>query len=63
MTHGYASFCTENMAKTMLFLPVEIAPGHLIDARDLHDAVQRMKAATANFKKTSFQLPQQLRLF
>lgn len=46
MKHGIAQFCTEDMAKAMRFLPYEMAPGHLIDLRDLDDAVKRMQAAT-----------------
>lgn len=61
MKHGIAQFCTEDMAKSMRFLPYEMAPGHLIDLRDLDDAVKRMKAAT--YRITPQQPSKQLELF
>lgn len=61
MKHGLAAFCTENMAKSMLFLPVEMAPGYLIDARDLHDAVQRMQATVSRMENIG--KPKQMELF
>jgi hypothetical protein len=49
-SHGYASFCTEGMAKAMLFLPVEMASGHYIDARDFHDAIEEGKQTSGRIK-------------
>lgn len=54
-----ALFCTESMAKSLLFLPVQMAPGHLVDAREIHAAQQRISAAVARYN----QPPQQLDLF
>lgn len=59
MIYGTATFCTELMAKQLLFLPFEMAPGHLIDLRDLHEAQLRMNAAIERLT----QQPQQLDLF
>lgn len=59
MKHGITTFCTELMAKQLLFLPFEMAPGHLIDMRDLQAAQQRMEAAIERLN----QQPQQLDLF
>lgn len=61
MKHCVAQFCTEDMAKRLLFLPYEMAPGHMIDLRDLDDAVKRMKAAA--YRITPQQPSKQLELF
>lgn len=59
MNHGTVTFCTELMAKQLLFLPFEMAPGHLIDLRDLHAAQLRMEVAIERLTEQ----PQQLDLF
>jgi len=59
----YVQFCTEGMAKGLHFLPVEMAPGHLIDSREIQAAIRRMQAATTNLQNISFQKPAQLELF
>jgi len=50
LQRGYTSFCTEGMAKAMLFLPVEMAPGHYVDARDFHDAIEEGKQTSGRIK-------------
>lgn len=58
----YAAFCTEGMAKGLHFLPVEMAPGHLIDSRDIQAAIMRIKSVACSFlEPTSKQ--KQLELF
>lgn len=59
MNHGTVTFCTELMAKQLLFLPFEMAPGHLIDLRDLHAAQLRMEEANERRNRQ----PQQMDLF
>lgn len=58
----YASFCTEDMARRLLFLPVELAPGHLIDSRAIQDAVYRMRVAVDKLTRSASAGPQ-LELF
>lgn len=48
---GVVSFCTEGMAKDLLFLPYEMAPGHLIDLRDFDEAVKRMGKRDSDFNE------------
>lgn len=59
---NYASFCTEGMAKAMLFLPVEMAPGHLIDGRDIQAAMMLIKSVVFSKMETTSK-PKQLELF
>jgi hypothetical protein len=36
------AFCTEGMARDLLFIPVEMAPGHLIDMREIQAAIKQL---------------------
>jgi hypothetical protein len=53
----YTTFCTEDMVHAALMFPVEMAPGHLIDARDIQGAILRMQTAMETIQ------PEQMRLF
>jgi hypothetical protein len=55
----YTTLCTEGMVHSALMFPVEMAPGHLIDGRDIQGAILRMQAA---MESENIQ-PEQMRLF
>lgn len=58
----YVAFCTEDMAKQLRVLPVELAPGHVVDSRAIQDAVYRMRVAVDKLTRSASAGPQ-LELF
>jgi hypothetical protein len=55
----YTTLCTEGMVHAALMFPVEMAPGHLVDSRDIQGAILRMQAAMESANRQ----PEQMRLF